>query len=395
MLQDKVAHRDDAPASLWASPSWRADRPVAEVATILSRQDMDLAAQALTGWNGYAPTPLRPLDGLARALGLGAVLCKDESHRFGRGGVKALGAPYGLVTLLRARCPDLPPWPAVMSGAARAACAPFTAIAATDGNHGLALAWAATQVGCRARIFVGRDVDPPRLALIRDAGGEITVIDGTYDDAVLAAEDTAATDPTALLVTDTDYTGDCIATRAIMAGYSVLGAELAAQPGADWPTHVFLQTGVGGMAAGVTAGLWAAGGRVPRVITVEPVTAACVLESLRAGVPTAVPGDLRTLMAGLSCGRPSWPAWEILRRAAAGAIAIADPQAVSALEGLRGGAYGDAPLSTGDTGIAGIAGLIAAATTPAWRHTLGLDAASRVLLVSSEGPIRAATPRRE
>lgn len=374
-------------APFWAARSWRADRPFAEVADVLSPAAMEDAAQALAGWADYAPTPVRSLAGLARALGLGEVLCKDESRRFGRGGVKALGAPYGLALMLRDRLPDLPPWPALMAGAARDLCTPFTAVAATDGNHGLALAWAARRFGCQARIFVGRDVNDARLALIRQAGGDIAVVDGTYDDAVLAAEARAAADPCALLVTDTDYVGDRTVTRAIMAGYSVLGRELAAQPGADWPTHVFLQTGVGGMAAGVTAGLWAAGGQVPRVVTVEPVTAACVLESLRAGAPTAVPGDLHTLMAGLSCGRPSLPAWTILRLAAAGALAISDDIASAALARLRGGTDGDAPLPTGDTGIAGIAGLVAAATTPQWRAALGLGPDSRVLVVNSEGPL--------
>lgn len=340
-------------------------------ADVLSPAEMDAAGTVIRGWPGYRATPLLSLPGLARHVGVGAVLCKDESRRFGAGGVKALGAPYGLQVLLDGRGTGTP----------------FTAVAATDGNHGLATAWAARRAGGRAVIFVGRDVDAGRLARIRLQGAEIAVVDGTYDDAVLAAEKAAA-DPACLLVTDTDYAGGLLVSRVIMAGYSVLAEEAWAEgcSGAP-PTHVFLQCGVGGMAAGVTAGLWRrTSPATPRVITVEPAAAACMLESLRAKRSTAVAGDLRTRMAGLACGRLSLPAWEILSRAAFAAIAVRDEIAESVQRAMAAGAFGDPPLATGDTGIAGLAGLVAAARDAGCRALLGLDAASRVLLVNSEGP---------
>jgi diaminopropionate ammonia-lyase len=335
---------------------------------------MDEAARVIASWPEYAPTPLLSLPGLARHLHLGAIVCKDESRRFGAGGVKALGAPYGLDVLLRDRHP----------------AAPFTAIAATDGNHGLALAWAARRRGGRAVIFVGRDVDAARLRRIRDRGAAIEVVDGTYDDAVLAAE-RAAEGPGCLLVTDTEYAGDRPVVRAIMAGYAVLAAEawaagLAAAP----PSHVFLHCGVGGMAGGITAGLWRRTSPVtPRVVTVEPAAAACALASLRAGRSVAVGGRLRTRMAGLACGRLSLPAWEILSRAAAAALAIGDGLAASVQRELAAGAFGDVPLATGDTGIAGLAGLVAAASDAACRESLSLGPDSRVFVVNSEGPLPA------
>jgi diaminopropionate ammonia-lyase len=330
---------------------------------------MAAAAAAVAEFPGYAPTPLHALPGLAAALGLGAVAVKDEAARFGMGGIKALGAPYGLRYLLaRAALP----------------ASSHTAVAATDGNHGLALAWAARAFGCHARIYVGKAVGRARIELIRSLGAEVVVIDGTYDDAVAAAA-LAARDPRVLLVTDTDYAGDLPVTRAIMAGYSVIARELARQTDLARHTHVFLQCGVGGVAAGIAAGLWLHLGRTPRVVTVEPSRAACLFASLQAGRPVQVAGALETRMIGLACGHLSLPAWRILSRAAHAAMTLDDADARLVQDALACGVAGDPPLAAGDTGIAGIAGLCAAAGNPAARAALGLDAASRVLLVNSEG----------
>lgn len=363
-------------AEIHLNPGWRADCPFDAVAAELAGDDIDRAAAVITGWPDYRPTPLRSLSGLARRLGIGAILCKDESARFGAGGVKALGAPYGLHRLIESRLSTT-----MKSG-------DFTAIAATDGNHGLALAWAAGRIGCRARIFVGRDVDAGRLERIRAAGGMIEVVDGTYDDAVLAAERLAAGDASVLLVTDTDYVGDRPVARAIMAGYALLADEAWRDGLVDRPpSHVFLHCGVGTMAAGVAAGLWRRlDPKTPRVVTVEPVTAACLLASLKAGEPVQVEGDLRTRMAGLACGQPSRPAWAILARAAFAAMTVAEGTAISIQEELAAGVDGDAPLVGGDTGIAGIAGLVAAAGDPEARRLLDLGPESRVFVVNSEGP---------
>ncbi len=350
------------------------EMPFSALSSTLSGTDMDRAAQTIRGWSAYEATPLLSLAGFARMLGLASVLCKDESRRFGFGGVKALGAPYGLALMLEARRPCPP--------------SDFEAIAATDGNHGLALAWAASRFGCRARILVGRGVDTARIGLIRAAGAQVDIIDGTYDEAVLEAEARAARDASLLLVTDTDYDGRLPVTRAIMAGYALLGEEIWREIRADAPTHIVLQCGVGGMAAGVVAGLWRRMEQLtPRIVTVEPRTAACLQTSIEAGVSIGVPGRLETRMVGLSCGRASRPAWDILRHTAFAGLAIDDGHAEHVQNDLANGAYGDVPLRTGDTGVAGLAGLAAAALSPSVRRALGLETGSRVLVINSEGPL--------
>lgn len=357
-----------AAVSPFLNANWRARQPY--TGAVLSRTDMADAAVAIQRFAGYAPTPLRELPGLAATLGLGEVWVKDEAARFGMGGIKALGAPYGLHCLL------------ARQEAPAAAC---TAVAATDGNHGLALAWAAREFGCRAQIYVGTAVGQARIELIRALGAQVEIVDGTYDAAVAAAAAAAAHDPRILLVTDTDYAGDLHVTRAIMAGYSVLAQEVAQQADPARFTHVFLQCGVGGVAAAIAAGLWLRLERTPRIVTVEPVRAACMMASFAAGHPVQVEGDLETRMIGLACGRPSQPAWDILAQAAFAAMAVADGDACLVQACLAHGCSDDPPLLAGDTGIAGMAGLCVAASHAHSRERLGLSAASRILLVISEG----------
>lgn len=342
------------------------------------RNDIYQAFDLISSWPEYQPSPLIRATGLARELGLGTVWIKDESRRFGLGGVKALGAPYGLKRQLlkRGLTPGSPP------------CANYTAVAATDGNHGLAVAWAAQKFGCRASIYVGTGVDDVRMQRIIAIGADVIRVNGTYDDAVLAAEH-AAQSPNVLLITDTDYGDELDVTRDIMAGYAVLGIECAQQLRAEniIPEHVFLQCGVGGMAAGCAIGLWHELGQKPNVCAIEATSAACIQQSLLAGKLTSVPGQLQTRMIGLSCGKPSLPAFKILREVCTNSITIDDDVALRVQNLLSAGINGDAPLDTWDTGIAGIAGLWHVAKNSDLRARFGLTTQSQILVVNSEGPI--------
>lgn len=342
------------------------------------KQEIYRAFEMMGAWPEYASSPLIEAQGLASELGLGSIWIKDESKRFGLGGVKALGAPYGLKQQLLGLglVPGSPD------------CRNYIAAAATDGNHGLAVVWAAQKFNCRARIFVGRDVDPPRARRIVENGGELVQVDGTYDDAVLAAEE-AAKDDHVLLITDTDYQGTLSVTRDIMAGYAVLGIECARQLRAASAEidKIYLQCGVGGMAAGCALGYWHESGKKPSVCTVEPVNAACVKTSLANQTLTKVPGRLLTRMVGLSCGCPSLSAFQILQEVCFDSIAIEDTVACDVQSQLTQGVNGDGSLDSWDTGIAGIAGLWHAARTPELRTRHGLNADSAVLVINSEGSI--------
>jgi len=165
-----------------------------------------------------------------------------------------------------------------------------------------------------------------------------------------------------------------------MQGYRVMADEAADQWAGEPPTHVFIRGGVGGLAAAVSVQMRARFRPAPALIVVEPDRAACLLASAELGEATAIPGDLDTLMAGLACGEPSLLAWQELEHAATAFMAVPDEAAVACMRLLA-----ETAIVGGESGVAGLAGCLLAATDPAARETLGLDATSRVLSFNTEG----------
>lgn len=353
-------------AAFAANPRARAGTSPA-ARTILDEAGFEAARAAIRSWPGYAPTPLRRLDGLARAAGLGALFLKDESGRFGLGSFKALGGGFAVARAVERHGPGI------------------TVTCATDGNHGRAVAWGAARAGCRCVIFVHEGVSPGRRRAIEAFGAEVRVVAGTYDDAVRRSAEVAAAEGW-VLVSDTSFAGYEEIPRDVMQGYAVMAEEALDQLADGPPTHVFLQGGVGGLAAAVAARLdrrFAAAW--PRIVVVEPDRAACLLASCRAGRPVAVEGDLDTVMAGLACGEPSLLARRVLDELAHAFLAIPDHAAVAVMRLLAEGVGGDPPLVVGESGVAGLAGALAAAAAPPLARTLGLGPESRVLVFGTEG----------
>ena len=328
---------------------------------VLDEPGFAAARTAITAWPGYAPTPLVALPEFAAEAGVGSVHLKDESRRFGLGSFKALGGAYAVAQQVAA------------------AKGPITVTCATDGNHGRSVAWGARQSGCRAVIFVHATVSQGRVDAIAAYGAEVRRVPGNYDDAVRHAAATAASEGW-IVVSDTSYPGYAEIPRAVMQGYRVMAEEALAQASAP-PTHIFVQGGVGGVAAAVAAQA-ARDAPAARVIVAEPDRAACLLASARAGRATAVGGALDTIMAGLACGEPSELAWQVLDRAAFAFAEVPDDDVAPLMRRLR---QRTPPVESGESAVAGLAVLLRAAADPAARAALGLDGASRVLAFSTEG----------
>jgi diaminopropionate ammonia-lyase len=326
---------------------------------VLPRGGFMRAKAEITSWNGYAPTPLRDLPEIARDAGVAVLRLKDEAGRFGLGSFKALGGAYAIA----ARYRD--------SGA--------TVCCATDGNHGRAVAWGAQRFGCRCVIFVHETVSQGRVDAIAAYGAEVRRVPGTYDDAVRAAS-RAAEEHGWFVVSDTSWPGYVDVPRDVMQGYRLMADEAADQWRGAPPTHVFIQGGVGGVAAAVAVQLRTRLQPTPALVVVEPDRAACLLASAELGELTAIPGDLDTLMAGLACGEPSLLAWQELDRAAAAFMAVPDGAAVAGMRLLA-----DQGIVAGESGVAGLVGFLLAAADPASREELGLNGESRVLTFSTEG----------
>ncbi|RMX08666.1 diaminopropionate ammonia-lyase [Corticibacter populi] len=363
---------------------------------ILNRRALATAQAAITAWPGYAATPLRSLPALARQLGVARIDYKDEGGRFGLGSFKALGGAYAVARqLCRVAGRQLGREVALSelgTPEVRAISAGVTVTCATDGNHGRSVAWGAQMFGCQCVIFVHATVSEGRQRAIAAFGARVVRTDGNYDDSVREADRQAA-DHGWHVISDTSYPGYMDVPRDVMQGYQSMVEEASTQ-WQQWPTHVFIQAGVGGFAAAVCGWFWerahAHAGRRPRFIVVEPVAADCLYQSALAQQITAVGGDLDTLMAGLACGEVSHLAWDILQQGADAFAVIDDAAAVAAMRLLAAPERGDPLVVAGESAVAGLAAAIAIAQNPQQRAQLGIDAGSRLFFIGSEADTDAA-----
>jgi diaminopropionate ammonia-lyase len=299
---------------------------------------------------GYAPTALHDAPTLAVPLGLGRVSVKDESSRLGLPSFKILGASFAIIRLLTARLGHEPEWNDI--GELRDALAPLgalTLVAATDGNHGRAVARMAALLGYRGHILVPSATATARIDAIVGEGATVTVVDGMYDDAVAASAALAADD--VVVVSDTSWPGYTEVPRWVIDGYATIFAEVDEQlavAGVAPPDVVVVPMGVGALAAAAVEHAPSAA----TIVAVEAVDAACGLASAAAGHLVEVPGPHRSVMAGLNCGNVSIVAWPAIRRGVDAFVTVTDAAAEDAMRALA-----RIGIVAGETGAAALAGL--------------------------------------
>ena len=344
---------------------------------------------------GYRMSPLKGLSNLAAKLRLGGIWVKDESARLDLQFFKVLGGSYAIYRLIRKRLglegQELS-FTDLTNGTIREKLGDITFAAATDGNHGRGVAWSAAQMGFRSVIYVHKLTSQGRIQAIENSGARVVVVDGNYDDAVRQVYQDAQRNGWEV-VSDTSWEGYEDIPKWVMQGYTTMLSEaqeqLAAQ-GLSQPTHVFVQAGVGSLAAATIGFYHNLFGDSIRTCVVEPTKAACLYRSALAedGLPHTVAGDLDTIMAGLACGEPNPIAWEILKdRADYFAIC---PDFVAAM-GMR--VYGiplrgDPPVISGESGAVTLGALMYImqhSGAREFREQLGLGFDSQVLLINSEG----------
>ena len=378
------------PFTLLPNAGFQPDEPYGEHrSALLSSPALAQAQAVITAWPGYAVTPLCVLPHLAQGAGLASIHYKDEGSRFGLGSFKALGGAYAVARLLCRELgqrlgrsvshAELQSDPAL-----RLACADITVTCATDGNHGRSVAWGAQMLGCRCVIYIHATVSEGRRAAIAHYGAQVLRTAGNYDDSVQQADRDAKANGW-FVISDTSYPGYMDIPRDVMQGYQLMVHEaVSALP--QWPTHVFVQAGVGGFAAAVCAYFWERNtAQRPVFVVVEPERADCLLQSARAGAVVAVKGDLNTLMAGLACGEVSLLAWDILATGANAFCTIPDAAAVDVMRFLANPQGSDPVIVAGESAVAGLAAVLLIAQDPGARASLGLGPDSRVLLFGSEG----------
>lgn len=336
----------------------------------------------------HKPTPLQSLSGLAGQLGVASIHMKDEGFRLDLGSFKALGGSYAVIRLVLEEASRQFGKPVDIgeldTAAVRRIAEGMTVGCATDGNHGKSVAAGAQLVGAKAAIFVHSGVSDERVAAIAQYGAEMIRIEGTYDDSVAAAERICKENGW-IVVSDTSWPGYERIPGLVMQGYTAMLREaVAALPQA--PTHVFMQAGVGGLAAAV-AGYFdiVFGNARPRFVVVEPDRAACLFASARAGRLVKVDHDEPTIMAMLECYEPSLVAWRILARKADAFMTVSEEEAAETMRSLARPVAGDPAIVAGESGGAGLAGFLNAMKDSEKRDALGLDANSRIFVINTEG----------
>jgi len=368
-------------------------------ASLSAREDEFLGAAApelvlefLRSCPAYTPTPLRSLPALAKSLGVDRLWYKDESFRLGLNSFKALGGGFAVMELVRRQA-------AVSLGRAvapsqvfdadvRSVARGMTVTCASDGNHGRSVAAGANLVGAKSVVFLHDGVSAARVERITDLGAKIVRVSGTYDQSVEQSRMEAKRFGW-LPVPDTADNVDDEAPALIMRGYTVLIDEMLSQhetlAGAPI-THVFVQAGVGGLAAAVVAHLQARlGDRAPISVVVEPEQADCLLQSCVRGEATEIEHVGSTIYSMLECLRPSQSAWEVLSRHADFFLSVADSYAQRAMRLLAFPNGDDPAVVAGESGAAGLAGLLRTIEEPEWAEKIGIFPTSRILLIGTEG----------
>lgn len=343
----------------------------------------------------YKPTPLAKLDNLAKELNISKVFVKDESYRFGLNAFKALGGSYAighyLAERLNINLADLT-YDKLVSPEVRETLGELTFITATDGNHGRGVAWTAKQLKQKSVVYMPKGSSEERLNHIKSEGAEASITDINYDDAVrLAAEH--ANKNNWVLVQDTAWENYEEIPKRIMQGYITMVLEAYEQLKEldEKPTHIFIQAGVGSLAAtvqGFFANVY--GEDRPITVVVEPEKANCIFKTAEAndGKLHYVKGDMDTIMAGLACGEPSTLGWEILSDYADAFLSCSDNIAAQGMRILAAPIKDDPKVISGESGAVGVGAvseILRRSKYSNLKEQLNINSDSKILFFSTEG----------
>lgn len=342
----------------------------------------------------YAPTPLRELFHLASHLGVKNFYVKDESFRFGLNAFKALGGSYAIGSCIASRL-GIPPeelsYEKITSPETKEKLGKLTFVTATDGNHGRGVAWTANRLGQKSVVYMPKGTAQERLDNILALEADASITEMSYDDCVrLAAKN--AEKYGWVMVQDTAWDGYEAIPRKIMQGYTTMAREAHEQLKGVRPTHIFLQAGVGSMAAALCAYFVSQYEEKDRpIITViEPTSADCFYRTAKAndGKLHFAEGEMHSIMAGLCCGEPCTVAWDILKSYTDNFVTIPDSAAAKGMRVLGNPLPGDEKIVSGESGASTsgfVIELMEKEELKELRNVLKLDENSVVLCFSTEG----------
>lgn len=345
---------------------------------------------------GYKISPLKALPNLALMMGVGGIWIKDEANRLELNSFKVLGGSYALYRFIQEKL-GIPgedtSFAYLKSKEVRERLGDITFASATDGNHGRGIAWAAKQLGFKCVIYVHSETSVRRIDAIKSNGAIVKVVEGNYDDAVeqvIIDAKTYGWD----IISDTSWDNYTKIPTWIMQGYLTMLLEAQEQfsgQGIVKPTHIFVQAGVGALAASVIGYYHSLfGNKAPVCVVVEPDKAPCLYESALAndGKPHTIGGSLNTIMAGLACGEPSPIAWEVLKETADAFITVPDYIAAKGMRVYATPLKGDPFIVSGESGAVTLGAMISILKQnglESLKEALNLDQNSQVLFINTEG----------
>ena len=336
-----------------------------EILKNISKNHIDEAYLTISKWDSYSPTPLLLLNKLSKELNLNNIYYKDESKRFGLKSFKALGGAYAVEKVTKGN-------------------KDITVSTATAGNHGRSVAWGAKRLGLKCKIFISEYVSDARGKAMEALGADVVKVKGNYEKSLIECIKQSL-ENNWQIVQDVAWKDYMLVPTLTMAGYSVMMKEIVDQINNEEITHIFLQAGVGGMAGAMVAGAARYLENTPKMIIVEPDSAACVMESIKTGKIEKINIERESLMGGMSCGEPSLVPWEILKKSVNNCISLPDDDIGKAMKLFANASFGDDKIVAGENSAPGVISLIASCNDENIKNKINLNSNSNVLLIGCEG----------
>jgi len=335
-----------------------------KILKILNSDLLEDAYKTISKWQKYQPTPLESLNKLSKELELKNIFYKDESKRFGLKSFKALGGAYAVEKITKGR-------------------KDITVSTATAGNHGKSVAWGAKNLGLNCKIFISENVSETRAEEMRNLNAEVIRVKGNYEDSLNFCKEESKKNNWEI-IQDVAWPDYELVPKLTMAGYSTIIKEISVQTN-EYITHIFLQAGVGGMAAGLVAGVANYFKKVPKIIIVEPENANCVMQSIENNTPTSVDIKKESIMGGMSCGEVSLVPWQILKNSVNNCISVSDKFVSQTVAMLADKVVCDISIEGGECSTPGITSLISCCNNDETKSALEINENSNILLIGCEG----------
>ena len=336
-----------------------------DILSVLPKHEIDEAYNIISKWDNYSPTPLISLDKLSEKLGLNKIFYKDESKRFHLKSFKALGGAYAVEKVTKGNKE------VVIS-------------TATAGNHGRSVAWGSKKLGLKCKIFISEYVSEFRAEAMRSFGADVIRVEGNYDNSLKECIKQSKQNNWQI-VQDVAWQDYKLVPKLTMAGYSVMMKEISEQINNQQISHVILQAGVGGMAAAMVAGIARYLDHIPKIIIVEPESAACVLESIKVGKIEKISIKKESLMGGMSCDEVSLVPWEILKNSISHCVTVSDNYISKTVKLLANSKLSNEKIVGGECSTPGIISLVGLSNDSEIKKKINLNENSNVLLFGCEG----------